>query len=255
MPRQGIEEPGFWSWQHLYVDALTGTGRLDEAEAFLRPREELADPTQPPIDDGPAGQVPGPPRGRDRRHRRGDGRLRVRSSTTPSSYPCPSRRPSSNSPGDRSLRRDGQRRLAAERLRGAADIFTALQRPTVPRTHRTGTDWPAAWHRHDARTTTPTGSPPTSWRWRTWSVKGMSNRQIAAEIMVSVKTVQAHLTKIYAKVGVTLPRRAGRPDSSGRSRPDADTRTLDPPNDPPTQIGGVWPTRTTGRPPYGSPHE
>ena len=32
--------------------------------------------------------------------------------------------------------------------------------------------------------------------------KGMSNRQIAAEIMVSIKTVQAHLTKIYAKVGV-----------------------------------------------------
>jgi DNA-binding CsgD family transcriptional regulator len=30
----------------------------------------------------------------------------------------------------------------------------------------------------------------------------MSNRQVAAEIMISMKTVQAHLTRIYAKVGV-----------------------------------------------------
>ena len=33
-------------------------------------------------------------------------------------------------------------------------------------------------------------------------VQGMSNRQVAAEIMISMKTVQAHLTRIYAKVGV-----------------------------------------------------
>ena len=100
------------------------------------------------------------------------------------------------------LRRTGQRRLAAERLRSAADIF-AHWAPNRSSNAPNGNYWPAGWHRHDARTTTPTGSPPTSWRSPTWSVKGMSNRQIAAEIMVSIKTVQAHLTKIYAKVGVT----------------------------------------------------
>ena len=31
---------------------------------------------------------------------------------------------------------------------------------------------------------------------------GMSNRQVASELFVSVKTVQFHLTHIYAKVGV-----------------------------------------------------
>ena len=31
---------------------------------------------------------------------------------------------------------------------------------------------------------------------------GMSNRQVAAELFISIKTVQFHLTNIYAKLGV-----------------------------------------------------
>ena len=31
---------------------------------------------------------------------------------------------------------------------------------------------------------------------------GSSNRQVAAELFVSVKTIQFHLTHIYAKLGV-----------------------------------------------------
>lgn len=37
-----IDEPGFWPWQHLWATALVGTGRLDEADLFLRPHEALA---------------------------------------------------------------------------------------------------------------------------------------------------------------------------------------------------------------------
>src|SRR5439155_4532645 len=32
---------------------------------------------------------------------------------------------------------------------------------------------------------------------------GMSNRQVAAELFVSIKTVQFHLTHIYSKLGVS----------------------------------------------------
>jgi DNA-binding CsgD family transcriptional regulator len=32
--------------------------------------------------------------------------------------------------------------------------------------------------------------------------QGLSNREVAAELYVSPKTVQYHLTRIYAKVGV-----------------------------------------------------
>ena len=40
--REGVDEPGFWPWQDLYGDALVSAGRLDDAEAFLPPHEELA---------------------------------------------------------------------------------------------------------------------------------------------------------------------------------------------------------------------
>ncbi|MEV0640942.1 hypothetical protein AB0I77_39670 [Streptomyces sp. NPDC050619] len=39
---EAINEPGFWPWQDIYANALMMTGRLDEAEAFLTPHEELA---------------------------------------------------------------------------------------------------------------------------------------------------------------------------------------------------------------------
>ena len=70
--------------------------------------------------------------------------------------------------------------------------------------------------------------------------QGMSNRQIAADIMVSIKTVQAHLTKIYAKMGV-----ASRAELAARIHQDAP-----PPDRPRTPLTsaypnrGVWPTRT-----------
>ena len=39
-------------------------------------------------------------------------------------------------------------------------------------------------------------------RWLRLVAVGMSTRQVAAELFVSVKTVQFHLTHIYAKLGV-----------------------------------------------------
>ena len=33
---------------------------------------------------------------------------------------------------------------------------------------------------------------------------GMSNREVAAELFISIKTVQYHVTHIYAKLGVKI---------------------------------------------------
>jgi tetratricopeptide (TPR) repeat protein len=40
--RDGVDEPGFWPWQHMYAEALVRVGRVDEADRFLVPHEELA---------------------------------------------------------------------------------------------------------------------------------------------------------------------------------------------------------------------
>jgi len=99
------------------------------------------------------------------------------------------------------LRRDGQRRLAAERLRRAAEVFTTLQaRPFLDRTEMELTACgllPASRKGYDLNRLTPHEVAVANLVGR-----GMTNRQIAADVMISVKTVQAHLTKIYAKVGV-----------------------------------------------------
>jgi DNA-binding CsgD family transcriptional regulator len=54
---------------------------------------------------------------------------------------------------------------------------------------------------------------------------GMSNREVAAELLVSVKTVEVHLTRIYAKLGISsrgqlAAQSAGRnPEQSTRIQP------------------------------------
>ena len=219
MPRQGIEEPGFWSWQHLYVDALTGTGRLDEAEAFLRPREELAN---------------------RRAHRssmarlaRSRGRLASATGDTAGAMaafefgaqqlrqlPLPFEKAQLELAWGQSLRRTGQRRLAAERLRSAAEVFSALgAQPFLERTERellaSGLA-PARRKDYDPNRLTPHELAVAN-----LVGQGMSNRQIAADIMVSIKTVQAHLTKIYAKMGVTSRAELAAQIHQG-NRPDAD---------------------------------
>src|SRR6476659_10971914 len=40
--RDAADEPGFWPWQDLYADALVAVRRVPEADAFLRPHEDLA---------------------------------------------------------------------------------------------------------------------------------------------------------------------------------------------------------------------
>ena len=224
MPRQGIEEPGFWSWQHLYVDALVSIGRLDEADAFLRPRQDLA--------------------GR-RNHRstmarlaRSRGRLAAAEGNAREAIasfeqgarhlqelPLPFEKAQLELAWGQVLRRDGQRRVAAERLRSAADTFTVLRaEPFLERTERELMACglaPARRKDYDPNRLTPHELAVAN-----LVGKGMSNRQIAAEIMVSVKTVQAHLTKIYAKVGV-----ASRAELTARihqDRPDTDRGTQTP---------------------------
>jgi DNA-binding NarL/FixJ family response regulator len=49
---------------------------------------------------------------------------------------------------------------------------------------------------------------------------GLSNRQVAAELFVSIKTVQFHLTHIYSKLGLN-----SRAELAARLRDDGDDPT------------------------------
>ena len=100
------------------------------------------------------------------------------------------------------LRRHGQRRAAVEQLQAARDRFAGLgARPYVERCERelgaSGlAPGEAARRRSGPVDRAGVGGGAVGGA-------GLSNRQVASELFVSVKTVQFHLTRIYAKLGVS----------------------------------------------------
>jgi DNA-binding NarL/FixJ family response regulator len=99
------------------------------------------------------------------------------------------------------LRRGGQRRAAAAQLQAARDRFAALRAaPFLERSERElrGCGLTPA-RRSDFDPGKLTAQEQAVAR---LVAVGMSNRQVAAELFVSVKTVQFHLTHIYAKFGI-----------------------------------------------------
>ena len=99
------------------------------------------------------------------------------------------------------LRRSGQRRAAAAQLQAARDRFSELRAaPYLERCERELRGCglaPAKRSEFDPAKLTAQEQAVA----RLVAV-GMSNRQVAAELFVSVKTVQFHLTHIYAKLGI-----------------------------------------------------
>jgi len=196
----GIDEPGAWPWPDVYANALVVEGRYDDADAFLRPHEKLA-----------------AERGhRSARARLGYARGRLLGAggdlvaardcfdtslelltDTPLRYD----RARVNFAYGQTLRRAGKRREADALIATARDIYLALGATTyVARCDREL----KAGGVHVARSTdravdalTPQEEAVTE-----LVARGLSNREVAAELFVSTKTVQYHLTRVYAKLGI-----------------------------------------------------
>ena len=199
-PEEGMDEPEFWPWQDLYGDALVSAGRLVEAERFLRPHEDLA-----------------ATRGRRSMVARlagVRGRLEAAAGRMPAAeeafrrgladierLPLPFARACLEFSYGQVLRRGGQRRAAAERLQAARERLAGLRaRPYLERCERELVGCglaPAKRSAFDPRRLTAQEGEVAR-----LVAAGMSNRQVASELFVSVKTVQFHLTHIYAKLGV-----------------------------------------------------
>jgi DNA-binding CsgD family transcriptional regulator len=198
--RQGVDEPGFWPWQDLYGDALVSAGRLADAEAFLAPHEELA------AARGRGSMIAGLARVRGRLEA-AHGRLPAaeaafrRALVELEPLALPFQHALVELAYGQVLRRAGQRRAAAERLSGARERLVALRaRPYLERCEREL----AASGLAPAKRSTFDPSRLTAQELAVARLVavGMSNRQVASELFVSIKTVQFHLTHIYAKLGV-----------------------------------------------------
>lgn len=199
-PRHGVDEPGFWPWQHLYGDALVSSGRLDEAAAFLTPHEELAQERKRRSSIARLARVRGRLEAAGGRTEAADAAFRHGIDQL-HGLPVPFERASLELAYGQMLRRRGHRRAATVQLEAARERFTALgARPFVERcvmelegsgltpTKRTNAD--------------PARLTPQELAVARLAASGLSNRDIAAEMAISAKTVQFHVSNVYAKLGV-----------------------------------------------------
>jgi ATP/maltotriose-dependent transcriptional regulator MalT len=207
--RDAADEPGFWPWQDLYADGLLGVGRAEEADAFLVPHERLA---------------------RERGRRSAIARLaRVRARVEAAAgRPARAEQAFADAlaateavelPFERGrielaaggfLRRAGQRRRAAELLSAAERRFTELG--AAPYAERCVKEMaasglkPAARHGRDRAELTAQELVVAR-----LAAEGRSNREIADELVVSIKTIEYHLRNGFQKLDVTSRRQlAGR---------------------------------------------
>jgi DNA-binding CsgD family transcriptional regulator len=199
-PRQGVDEPGFWPWQHLYADALVGAGRLDEAAKFLVPHEELAAARARRSWIARLARVRGQLEAAAGRADPAEAAFRYAHDQL-SGLAQPFERGQLELAYGRLLRRRGRRREAVSQLDAARKRFAALGAdPYVERCDieltGSGLSRPAKRDFNPARLTSRELAVARR------AAAGMSNRDMAAEMLISVKTVQFHIGNVYSKLGV-----------------------------------------------------
>lgn len=199
--RDFADEPGLMMWPELYVDALIDLGCLDEADSVLTRHEALACARERhsslaslararanlQIAQGQTHQA----------HTSFDEALRhVKHVSAPFDQARVQ-----NAYG-RFLRRAGQRRAAAAQLQGAGEIFAWLGACSfAEQTERELSACglaPALRMQPDAARLTPQELATAR-----LAAAGATNRQVAAELVVSIKTVEYHLGRVYTKLGIS----------------------------------------------------
>jgi DNA-binding CsgD family transcriptional regulator len=200
-PNPAIDEPGFWPWQDLYGEALVGLGRLAEADAFLRPHEARAEQRGRPSPIAKLARVRARVEaGMGRREQASDAFKRALAQMAPLGMPYDEAL--IHYAHGQFLRRNGRRRAAAEELGRARDTLSELQaRPALERCER---ELAGCGLTPAKRTGAPRADlTPQEEAIARLVVTGRTNRDVAGELLLSVKTVEMHLTRIYAKLGVS----------------------------------------------------
>ncbi|OYO18423.1 hypothetical protein CGZ93_15700 [Enemella dayhoffiae] len=193
----GIDEPGFWPWQDFYAIALVATGEVQQADEFLRPHEELAAARQH----------------RSMMARLASARGRVlfsqgevtagreafdRALGLISDLPLQLLRTRIHLAHGQALRRVGKRRDAEAELHNARRGYVAMGATGF--VDKCDRELKAGTRSRDADSLTEL--TPQEQAVVDLVVQGMTNREVAASLFISVKTVQYHLTRVYARLGV-----------------------------------------------------
>ena len=189
---------GMFSWPLYRQEALIRLGRLDEAEAELTAAIRRARPGElrtAAALDRMAGQLAIARRDLARAREclsravdRADGRVDALE-----------RAVALDSLG-RFLRRRGERRAARTLLHGARERYLALG--AEPFLHPCETELAACGVRGPDDTIAPDPLTPQERVVATLVCSGRTNKEAAAELVVSVKTVSYHLANVHAKLGV-----------------------------------------------------
>ncbi|MER6988978.1 LuxR C-terminal-related transcriptional regulator [Saccharopolyspora hirsuta] len=197
--REWVSQPGFWPWTDVYANALVLIGRSEEADAFLTHHEEAADARQHASARARLAYARGRWHGM-----RGD--LDAARASFERAIgllePLPLRydRARVHFAFGQTLRRAGRRAEADAVITTARDAYLALGADTyVARCERelaAGGVNAVRGHREFDELT------PQEEAVAELVAQGRSNKAVAAELFISVKTVQYHLTRIYAKIGV-----------------------------------------------------
>jgi DNA-binding CsgD family transcriptional regulator len=204
----GIEEPGWQPALPDVIEALVVLGSLDEAESVLGRLEAQAAAL------GHKWAAPAALRLRALlllAHERADeaaaAALRAAAAFEQLGFPLDRARALLVSGA--ALRRSGQRRRAAEVLHQAIDLLGALPAPLwLERANE-------ELQRASPRPRRDRGLTNAERRVATLVAEGLTNREIAARQFTTVGTVEAHLTRIYRKLGVRSRTQLARAVSDG----------------------------------------
>jgi ATP/maltotriose-dependent transcriptional regulator MalT len=197
----GIDEPAVYAWHDLLVDALVAVGDLDQAAAVLSPFEAMAATRGRHSAMAAAARARANLEAARGNHARADQAFQTGLAHAAQV----------NLPFDRALlqlayggflRRAGKRTLAAAQLQAARATLARLDaHPDLERCERELAACglrPGRRQEHDTARLTPQELAVAR-----LVAAGLTNRQAARELVVSVKTVEYHLGHVYAKLQVT----------------------------------------------------
>ncbi len=182
-------------------DALLPAGRLKDAEAFLVPHEELAAARGRGAVIAQLARVRGRLEAAQGRPAEAETAFR-RALVELEPLALPFQHALVELAYGQVLRRAGQRRAAADHLSAARELLAGLRaRPYLERCEREL----AASGLTPAKRSSFDPSRLTAQELAVARLVavGMSNRHVASELFISIKTVQFHLTHVYAKLGVS----------------------------------------------------